>query len=109
MGRFFLVKCFHKPYSAYPKTSICALRTLGNGWLESCQTMTRLRLLQSRALGKLETSIWMCEGSGRARLCGLRILELGCTNASTRPRVEVSLSRSEEHTSELQSLRHLVC
>src|SRR5258705_933649 len=45
---------------------------------------------------------WWCGRSWRARLAG----PTGCCIAKYRA---LSAARSEEHTSELQSLRHLVC
>src|SRR5262245_35475988 len=47
----------------------------------------------------------------RSRVDGTRLLAGALAQLGRRPRVLVSASavRSEEHTSELQSLRHLVC
>src|SRR5205814_9125140 len=65
--------------------------------------------------------VWVCEGAnyrvsphmnkpwGVQRQGGDRILILEDTDGDGRADKETVFYRSEEHTSELQSLRHLVC
>src|SRR5205814_7225870 len=45
----------------------------------------------------------------RSRRASVRPERAKCARASFRPRSRGAGARSEEHTSELQSLRHLVC
>src|SRR5258705_6768864 len=51
------------------------------------------------------TTLFRSEGADPAWICSYEVLR-GATAPS---RQDASPSRSEEHTSELQSLRHLVC
>src|SRR5262245_58079368 len=96
------------------KTSLTLLATLSVGW-PNCWV---------NGLSKLGSKVAMRYASCRAgaRSCGAGIqgnqagviLNVGCIGcqrhaACTTPRRWALVMRSEEHTSELQSLRHIVC
>src|ERR1035438_10599626 len=65
---------------------------------------SRLRLMQPQLQSELRPS-----GSGRLSIAAERGAFALLSRRRCRRRHHVRLRRSEEHTSELQSLRHLVC
>src|ERR1035441_5469486 len=65
-------------------------------------TSTKIPPPRLRNKGKVSSSVAVCQISGRPSLSRSR-------NSAPIPETVLPFSRSEEHTSELQSLRHLVC
>src|SRR5262245_63944488 len=93
-----------------PRSTLFPYTTL----FRSCQDDDRVARLQAEEERRGEVPIEVSFAGGESRLdafgpCFLEVVYLGEPFAVQQLLSDVLRRRSEEHTSELQSLRHLVC
>src|ERR1039458_7450028 len=92
----------------------CSLRASSTTKLASCSfyagdyrtTQAGPQRLKSTRTSRVQGLYWECKSDQKLAISALT--RAGEIDANS-PRMQVLLGRSEEHTSELQSLRHLVC